>query len=123
MMTDKQEIYEAMVNWQMDAGEDFLDYFDGDMNAISFMCWARGKGYISIEQFNMWEEAYNGDFSEAGWATRYVHNCHGEEPGYAVVNEEDWTEEGQEKAYGILAEFISESKSYQLKFNNFLKDN
>jgi len=119
----KEEIYQAMVDWQMDAGEDFLDYFDSSLNAISFMCWARGKGYITIEQFNLWEGEYKGDFSEAAWATRYVHSFDGEQIEYAVVSEEDWTEEGQEKAYGILAEFISESVSYQRKFKEFLEEN
>lgn len=120
---NKQEIYEAIVNWQMDAGEDFLDYFDGDLRAVSFMMWCRGKGYLTIDQFNLWEEAMNNDNDEAEQATSIVHNCHGDNIPYAVVSEEDWTEVGQEKAYMILAEFISESIIYQKRFKEFLKEN
>ncbi|UXQ88884.1 hypothetical protein Thu_24 [Bacillus phage Thurquoise] len=119
---DKQEIYDKIVAWQMDAGEDFLDYFDGDLVPGSFMMWCRGKGYITIEQLNLWEED---DDASSMWATRYVHDCgnSGEPIPYAVVSEEDWTEEGQEKAYMILAEFISESVTYKIRLQEFLEDN
>ncbi|AXQ67699.1 hypothetical protein KIOSHI_22 [Bacillus phage Kioshi] len=119
---DKQEIYGKIVAWQMEAGEDFLDYFDGDLRAGSYMMWCRGKGYITIEQLNLWEKA---DDFDSGCATAYVHDCgnYGEPIPYAVVSEEDWTEEGQEKAYMILAEFISESVTYQHRLQKFLEEN
>jgi len=117
---NKQEIYDSIVNWQMEAGEDFLDYFDSDLKAGSYMIWCLGRGHITVEQFNLWEEdsSYYSD-----WASHYVHNCHGEDIPYSVVSEEDWTEEGQEKAYMILAEFISESVTYQKRLKEFLEEN
>lgn len=119
---NKQEIYEKMIAWQMDAGEDFLDYFDSDLNGINFMFWARGKGYITVEQLNLWEVAIDINDS-ALYASTYVHDCYGEGVPYAIVSEEDWTEEGQEKAFGILAEFISESITYIKRFKVFLEEN
>jgi hypothetical protein len=104
----------------MEAGEDFLDYFNSDFRAVSFMCWARGKGYITVEQFNKWEDDKS---SESMDMSVCVHDCHGHGKGYAVVCEEDWTEEGQEKAYMILAEFFSESVTYQRKFKTFIEEN
>ncbi|QFP93414.1 UNVERIFIED_ORG: hypothetical protein Xoosp15_149 [Xanthomonas phage Xoo-sp15] len=119
---DKQEIYDRIVLWQLEAGEDFLDYFDGDLRAGSFMMWCRGKGYITIEQLNLWEEDDN---YSSECATRYVHDCgHSGKPiPYAVVSEPDWTEAGQEKAYMILAEFISESVTYKNRLQIFLEEN
>ncbi|AHN66505.1 hypothetical protein Bcp1_028 [Bacillus phage Bcp1] len=119
---DKQEIYDKIVAWQMEAGEDFLDYFDTYLKPGSFMMWCRGKGYITIEQMNLWEDCEDTD---SMYATNYVHDCgnYGEPVPYAVVSEEDWTEAGQYKAYMILAEFISESSTYRRQFKKFLENN
>ncbi|AFQ96347.1 hypothetical protein [Bacillus phage vB_BceM_Bc431v3] len=119
---NKQEIYDKIVAWQMEAGEDFLDYFDSSLTPGSFMMWCRGKGYITIEQMNLWE---NDTSPESMWASHYVHDCgnSGEPIPYAVVSEEDWTESGQYKAYMILAEFISESVTYQYLLKTFLEEN
>jgi hypothetical protein len=116
----REEICQAMIDWQIVAGEDFLDYFDGDVNISNLMCWARGKGYLTIEQFNQWEQD---DSFESLWLTCVVHDCGGYDKPYSFVREEEWTEEGQEKAYTLLAEFISESITYQERFQRFLRDN
>lgn len=122
---NKQEIYDKIVDWQMEAGEDFLDYFDSDLNIPNYMFWCLGKGYITADRFHNWEIAMKRGDYEAEWATSVVHSCHGDEDtkGYAVVWEEDWTEEGQEKAYGYLAEFMSESLTYQRRLQRFLEEN
>ena len=119
----KLEIYNSIVKWQMEAGESFLDYFDGDFNAVSFMMWCRGREYVTVEQFNLWEKAYIGGEDEADEAQSLVHDCHGENIPYAVVSEENWTEEGQKRAFMILAEFISESVIYQERLHEFLGEN
>jgi hypothetical protein len=116
----KEEIYDLIIEWQIEAGEDFLDYFDSYFRVVSFMCWARGKGYIAIEQFNKWEEDND---SDSDYMSVCVHDCHGHDKGYAVVCEEGWTKKGQEKAYMILAEFFSESATYQKRFKKFLEEN
>ena len=119
----KLEAYNAIVKWQMEAGESFLDYFEGDFNAVSFMMWCRGREHITVEQFNLWEKAYINKEDEAYDAQSLAHDCHGDNLPYAVVSEENWTEEGQERAFMILAEFISESVIYQKRLNEFLEDN
>lgn len=118
----KLEIYNAIVNWQMEAGESFLDYFDGDFNAVSYMMWCRGRNYITVEQFNLWEEAYINGEDEADEAQSLVY-CDNEILPYAVVSAEQWTEEGQKFAFMILAEFISESVIYKNRLNKFLEEN
>ena len=120
---DNKTIYHMMVNWEIEAGEDFLDYFDGSFNPVSFMFWARGKDYISIEQLNEWEEAYKENDLHAVTAMNIVHNCHGDNIPFAIVSEDEWTADGQAKAYLIFAEFINESKVYQRRFFQFLSSN
>lgn len=104
------------------AGEDFLDYFDGNFNSTSFMFWARGKNYISVEQLNLWEKASRDVNSLMSDSTKVIYSCY-EELAYAVVSEEDWTQEGQDKAYRIFAEFISESVIYQDRLREFIQEN
>ena len=55
-MKTKEFIYGQIINWEMEAGESFLDRFDSYMNAYNIMFWIRGKGYITEENFHKWEE-------------------------------------------------------------------
>lgn len=120
----KEEIFKAINEWQMDAGEDFLDYFDGSFNAVSFMFWARGKGYISTAQLNLWEEEKEKPLNDAD-TMKVIYDCDVEEGdfSYSVVSSEDWIQEYQDTAYGIFAEFVSESITYQKRLKEFLEEN
>jgi len=116
----KEEIYQSMHNWEQEMGEDFFDYFGASFKAVSFMCWALGRGYITVEQFNQWETDRSLDSDDAGSC---VYCCYGLCKPYVVVAEDDWTAENQKKAYRIFAEFVSESVSYQKKLKEFLEEN
>lgn len=113
-MRTKEEIYNAIVEWEMDAGEDFVDYFSGNMNEFNFMFWALGKGYITAEQL----QAYEKD-SFASGGTSFVL---GDEE-YSVVVEDhdnpDW-ETAYNKSREILAEFLYSTITYQTRLDDFL---
>lgn len=110
-MKTKEEIYNEIVEWEQEAGEDFVDYFDGHINEFNFMFWALGKGYITAEQFQAYEE-------ERIPSTSYVL---GDEE-YSVVYEDhdnpDW-ETPYRKSREILADFFSSSATYQERLHNF----
>ena len=121
-MRTKEEIFEAVRNWEMDAGESFLDYFDGSINLTNFVSWSLGKGYMTEEKFHAWEaEEYNfisGDeilFSEEEFSIV-------REPEF-TFNDRDNHDKEYDKAQMILAEFLSSSKTYQKRVDEFLKEN
>lgn len=113
--------FRAINHWQNQAGEDFLDYFDSSVNEVSFMFWCYGKGYISQERFNVWEEAYNNAGRFGHSLSEYLYNCYDEDNGFSVVYSDDWEQEKQDEAYTIIAEFISRSVTYQRRFFEFLR--
>jgi hypothetical protein len=121
-MLDKQKIFELINEWEQEAGESFTDYFSGHVNASSFIMWALGRRYITPQQFNLWEDALTKRELEATCFNYYLYSHYGDKVPFACVEEEDWTEEGQDKAYMIFAEFVSESKIYQKRLTEFLKD-
>jgi hypothetical protein len=108
----QEEMYQAVRGWEYEAGEDFLDYFDCDINVFNFMFWCHGKGYITTEQLQEFEKE----------------DCHGTsyllgDEDYSVVQDEDDWEACCEKAYRILAEFLVLTETYQRRVDTFLKDN
>lgn len=115
-MRTVEEMYEAVRGWELDAGEDFLDYFSGKFNAPNFMFWALGKGYISNVQLQAWEaEAMSYSDSEI---------LFGDEE-YSVVRDDgdnDTYSELLKKAYTILAEFLASSATYQKRVEEFLSE-
>lgn len=114
-MRTKEQMYKDIRNWEMDAGEDFLDYFDGSMNPFNFMFWCLGKGYITEEQLQSFEKVINSH------GTEYLFG----DEDYSVVNEEQYEDDydaGLEKAYRILADFLTTTATYQKRVDNFLND-
>ena len=115
-MRTVDEMYEAVRGWELDAGEDFLDYFNGSFNAPNFMFWALGKGYIDSVQFQIWENEGR-SFDDSGL-------LFGDEE-YSVVlddGDNDKYAELLEKAYRILAEFLASSATYQKRVEEFLSE-
>jgi hypothetical protein len=108
LLTTKEEIHEAINNWEGDAGEDFLDYFDGSMNEYNFMFWCLGKGYITEEQMQAFESA-------GSTGSEYLV---GDEE-YSVI-QVDSMEEPYDKGNEILAEFFSSTKTYQKRVSHFI---
>ncbi|AKQ08461.1 hypothetical protein PQE66_gp146 [Bacillus phage PBC2] len=113
-MRTKEEIYDAIVEWEQEAGEDFVDYFSGDMNEFNFMFWALGKKYINVEQLQAFEQ-------ETCPSTSFLL---GDEK-YSVVyddgEDEDW-EETYKASRRILADFLSSTITYQARLENFFKN-
>lgn len=104
----KEEIFEKILEWEGEVEESFVDYFDSYMYAVSFMFWCRGKGYVTVESFNEWEEKFKNNDIFADDANDYVFN-------YGLPEHENWQE-----SYKILAEFISESAIYTQRLKEFL---
>lgn len=110
-MRTKDQMYDDIRNWEMEAGEDFLDYFGSSLNGFNFLFWCLGKGYITESQLHYYEK--NNDFdSEFLYGTEK----------YSIIKETEEYDEGLKKAYRILAEFFSSSVTYQRRVDLFLKD-
>lgn len=113
---EKQEILDMINQFEQNHGESFLDQ-GFNLNERTFMPWCLGKGYINRNQFNLWVE--NMDTLEGCDANYYVYATNGEDVPWAVVSSEDWNEEDQQKAFTILAEFISEIDEYIKRLINY----
>jgi hypothetical protein len=115
MIRTKEQMYNDIKKWEENAGEDFLDYFSSDMNEFNFMFWAWGKGYITEEQLRSFEK-------ETCPGTQYLFG----DEDYSVVNDEynerDNFDKALEKAYRILADFLSATNTYQTRVDYFLKN-
>lgn len=111
-MKTKEEIKKAVVEWEYEMGESFLDYFDSDMNVFNFMFWCLGKGYIDQSQFLAYE-------ASSVMSDDYLLG----EEHYSVVKEEDDWEEPYHKSFDILAEFLSLSATYQKRLERFFEEN
>ncbi|MGM0837735.1 MAG: hypothetical protein ACQEV7_16390 [Bacillota bacterium] len=119
----KDEIYGLIKSWEEDVGESFVDYFNSDINARTYMTWCLGRKYISPNQFNAWLVAYSENKLEADDPNYFVYNeDNDEDVPFAVVISEEWNEEDQRKAYQILAEFISEIDDYIGRLKEFLSE-
>lgn len=119
------EIYLKIKEWQMEAGECFLDRFDSYIHAEQYMFWALGKGYLTQERFHLWEDNYDSLVCEASWATRYVYCddiCEGDDVYAVVASPNGWNEGDQNQAFRYLAEFIASSKKMQEEFREFIED-
>lgn len=120
---NKEEIYNSIVEWQWEAGESFTDNFNSDIHPLTFMTWCLGKGYLTTEKYNMWGKAYRNNELEAEDPNYFVYNEYEDEDCmFAVVISKEYNEEDQEKAFRILAEFISEIDIYQERLQKFLDD-
>ena len=118
---DKENIYNSIIEWQKEAGESFTDYFNADIHPLTYMTWCLGRGYLSPEKYNMWAEVYRKNKLEANDPNYFVYNEHSDGNAmFAVVISDDWNDQDQEKAFRILAEFISEIEVYQRRFQIFL---
>ena len=110
-MRTVNEMYEAIRDWEMEAGEDFVDYFDSSINEANLLFWALGKGYITPVQFQAWEAnrsyASNSEivFGQEEWS---------------IVKHVDGTIEDYDLAYLRLAEFLASSITYQARVEEFL---
>ncbi|MGG1147052.1 hypothetical protein [Bacillus wiedmannii] len=116
---EKQEIFDKIVEWECEAGEGFLDHFDGYLRANIFMFWCMGRRYINKENFALWEAEWRKSKLEAECANYYV--CSEDTPYAIVKTGDDYVEEDWHKAYMIVAEFISESPTYIRRFKEFLE--
>jgi hypothetical protein len=105
-----EEMHKDLRNWEMEAGESFLDYFGASLNEFVFMIWCHGKGYITGEQLLAFE-------SDNPCGTGYLY---GDEE-YSVVQEIDNWEVGYQKAFRILSEFLCATETYQTRVDEFLK--
>lgn len=111
-MRTKEQMYTDIRDWEMDAGEDFLDYFGANMNEFNFMFWCLGKGYINEEQLQTYElKKYTG--------TEYLL---GDETYSVVRDDEGDYDDCLEKAYKILADFLTSTTTYQIRVDEFLRD-
>lgn len=111
-MRTKEQMYNDIRAWEMDAGEDFLDYFDGSLNEWNLMFWALGKGYITEEQIQSYEK-------ETIPSTSFLLG----DEDYSIVNEGQYNDfdDALEEAYMILADFLTSTDTYQKRVDNFLK--
>jgi hypothetical protein len=116
------ELAQRMIDWQMENGESFTDYFT-NVYAPSFMYWCMAKGYLTKEKFNMWEEAFmNKKHSEADSFNDFLYNQFNDEDAqFAVVISEDYNEEDEMKAFRIFAEFCLDSSIYMKRLEDFFK--
>lgn len=122
---NKEEILTKILEWEQEAGEDFTDYFGINIITPNYMFWCLAKEYITKDQFNLWEKDYSNKKLESDDPNYYIYNNeskHSKIP-YAIVSSDEWNEKDYYKAYSILAEFISQSITYQIKLKEFLEDN
>jgi hypothetical protein len=102
-------MFDDIRNWEIEAGEDFCDYFESNINEVNFIFWCLGKGYLTEEQVNIWNRRkLSTSFTEI--------LCSEEE--FSVIQEDG--DEEYDKAYRILAEFLSSTDEYQKRVDEFL---
>ncbi len=121
---NKEKILEKMIEFEIELGEDFFDqgFF---LHPLTFMSWCLGKGHLTQEKYGLWNEDYrNNPNSSAHDPQDFVYNWEKDyvDAPYAIVVEEDYTDEGRVKAYSVVAEFISEIELYKDRFYEFLKN-
>lgn len=116
----KEEIFNLIIEWEQDAGEDLLDQ-GFDLKESTFMTWCLGKGYLNRKKYNDWLDDYTENKLEAMDANYFVYNDDGEYGApYAVVSSNEWNKNDYEKACMILAEFISEIDIYIDRLKKFI---
>lgn len=123
-LENREEVYQALRDWQYEAGEDILDgRFGSDINIKTFMSWAVGAGYISNKKFGMWYNKFRKGDYEAEELNQFLYDGYGDVE-YAIVRTKDgkWHDEEYEEAFRILAHFITSFDIYQKRFGDFLRD-
>lgn len=115
MIGSAEQMYKDIRNWEYEAGESFGDYFEGSINEFNLLFWATGKGYITPEQLQKYENKKE--------HTSLDDIIYGEEE-YSIVkaDEEKSFDEQYEEAMKIFAEFLASTKTYQNRVDNFLND-
>jgi len=116
-----QEVFDAIIGYEHQVGESFLDRFGYNINAANFMFWAIGRGHIDVPKFKEWEHAFCNGELEADDPNYYVYTDD-EDVTFALVIDEDMKEETYHKAIRIVAQFISESSVYTRRLEDFLAD-
>jgi hypothetical protein len=116
------ELANRIRNWEIDIGESFCDYFT-NINAPSFMFWCLGRGYLTKEKFNMWEESFSTNkHGKADDFNCFLYNEHNDpDAQFAVVISEDWNEHSSFVAFRIFAEFCLGSTIYMKRLEDFFK--
>lgn len=118
---NKHEVFHAIIDFEHEVGESFLDRFGYNINAANFMFWARGKNYINVEQFQEWEHAFSNGELEADDPNYYVY-IDDEDVTFALIIDEEREEETYHAAIRIVAEFLSESSIYTRRLEAFIDD-
>jgi hypothetical protein len=109
----KEEMFEAIREWEMEAGESFTDYFESNVNEANFVFWCVGKGYMTVTQMKIWEKQQrSASFSDIV--------CGSEE--YSVVYTTEHNQKDYDRAYDILAQFLCSSNTYQQRVDEFLQN-
>lgn len=120
-----EEVYQALRDWEYEAGEDILDgRFGSDIELTTFMVWALGAKHITTEKFDKWYEAYNNNEMESEELNQFLYNGYDDEIEYAIVETRngEWNEDEYEQAFRILAQFITDFTIYQERFKEFLEN-
>lgn len=121
---NREEVYQALRNWEYEHGESILDdSFGSYIDIRTFMAWALGKGYTTPNKFDMWYNKFcKGDW-EAEELQHFLYDDYGDTE-YAIVKSKDgeWHERDYRKAYKIVAHFIVDFIIYQKRFEEFLEN-
>lgn len=118
---NKEEMLKIIKDWEDEAGESFIDYFESNIKPITFMWWCKGKGYLDKYKMDLWIESYNNKTLEATCANYYI-------SGYDVLfsifpqtsEDDDENYKQEEKGLEVLAEFLTESDLYINRVKEFL---
>lgn len=108
-------MYEAIRDWEMDAGEDFFDYFESSINEYNLLFWAMGKGYITQEDIQQYENR--------GRHSSVSEIVMGDEP-YSITKFDDDAphDEMYITAYMRVAEFLASTTTYQKRVGDFINN-
>lgn len=116
---------ERIREWEQENGESFVDYFESNLKASTFMTWCYGKGYLSSGQYNEWLALYVAKDFEADCANYFV-SSYGNGNTWAVVQYDETCDESFEQSYDreceILGEFINAIDVYKERFEKFISE-
>jgi hypothetical protein len=98
-------VYSVMIQWMREAGEDLIDTNESFIKGELILDWILEKGMISKEKYNQIIE------NKETWIQDLLL---GYETGLLLNGESDFP--ANNKAYQVIAEYISESKELREKF-------
>lgn len=107
-----QVMYKRIIDWQMDVGESFTDYFMHDrVKDVSWGFWLLGKGYTKRAN-EILEEVQAGN------------KCLDQELLYHVHNEDDpnYYSHGYYQDIALWAEFLCSTRIYIDRVNEFFAE-